>query len=670
MNCGGAAVLPSTSVVTEKSVVESSGMTYDDERLSARWKERRARFLGCIENTKLIAERTKQRQEYARKERLKKERAEMEKYRRRYLEAAMKQHMEQQAKSREMPSSSMIHSGLHHPQFPSAAQAYSGCIQQVHGCPTPFPTTYPSVSTCKPNVNFRLTMRKRPHDSNSEWTQYASMSVVNDPHCVYPGKGSQVFQNGINSIQMANPPHYFNMVPKQIPYAETSYNEARDVKKMISVTVLVLQSDKTIDQSISQHMCNVPEHNEAEQYDQTTFGDLMSPATSQAEQSFVSTITEEMNSLSAIPEVAESHVKDLMDEIKPGNSLDDLGGNCLDGVLTSHCDEEDLVTEKNIGSQVQSLSAATISPMSVSGHTPINAVSPPTHLSASTRCSANTFYESHSTAVTPQQNAITSPADQSHLIQMGSPLAAAVTPLQMMRPENSSMCTSSAGDNQGVAPNASISCVPLASPQPNCISNYSANMNGNLMYSNQAVAAVQPVVSIPPSVQSHQHEHIQHHSFSHFQSYQSNSCHQQQQQQLLHLFNNGYHMSTRNVPLPQLNNTRTYNGIDYSRFGQYYNQHNHHTEKQPIIFPRLPSQSVLNYSTEQYDAYSMKYPNVGMSCHMHMNQTNMDAHHTYQCKFHKVQGPSPYQIPCQRHPYYGSDMLPAAQNASYPMNQF
>lgn len=58
-------------------------MTYTDERLSARWKERRARFLGCIENTKLIAERTKQRQESARIERLKKERAEMEKYRQR-----------------------------------------------------------------------------------------------------------------------------------------------------------------------------------------------------------------------------------------------------------------------------------------------------------------------------------------------------------------------------------------------------------------------------------------------------------------------------------------------------------------------------------------------------------------------------------------------------------
>lgn len=61
-------------------------MTYADERFSARWKERRARFLGCIENTKLIAERTKQRQENARIERLKKERAEMEKYRRRLFD--------------------------------------------------------------------------------------------------------------------------------------------------------------------------------------------------------------------------------------------------------------------------------------------------------------------------------------------------------------------------------------------------------------------------------------------------------------------------------------------------------------------------------------------------------------------------------------------------------
>lgn len=60
-------------------------MTCDDERLSARWEERRARFLGCIENTKMIAKRTKLRQEVARQELVKRERAEMEKYRRRWF---------------------------------------------------------------------------------------------------------------------------------------------------------------------------------------------------------------------------------------------------------------------------------------------------------------------------------------------------------------------------------------------------------------------------------------------------------------------------------------------------------------------------------------------------------------------------------------------------------
>lgn len=62
-----------------------NGMTHADERFSARWKERCARFLGCIESAKLIAGRTKQRQEKAQIERLKKERAEMEKYRQRFL---------------------------------------------------------------------------------------------------------------------------------------------------------------------------------------------------------------------------------------------------------------------------------------------------------------------------------------------------------------------------------------------------------------------------------------------------------------------------------------------------------------------------------------------------------------------------------------------------------
>ncbi|VDN25319.1 unnamed protein product [Gongylonema pulchrum] len=84
MNSGGiATALSATAFPIVESRVESNVMTCGDERMSERWKERRARFLGCIENTKLIAERTKKRQQNARRERLVKERAEMEKYRRR-----------------------------------------------------------------------------------------------------------------------------------------------------------------------------------------------------------------------------------------------------------------------------------------------------------------------------------------------------------------------------------------------------------------------------------------------------------------------------------------------------------------------------------------------------------------------------------------------------------
>lgn len=47
--------------------------------------------------------------------------------------------------------------------------------------------------------------------------------------------------------------------------------------------------------------------------------------------------------------------------------------------------------------------------MSATCGTPNSALSP-AHLSASARCSTNSFYDSHSTTtVTPQQSAITSP---------------------------------------------------------------------------------------------------------------------------------------------------------------------------------------------------------------------------------------------------------------------
>lgn len=59
-------------------------MTYEDERLTERYKERRARFFGSIENAKAIAERAKVRQEAARAKQVEKERIEMEKCRKRY----------------------------------------------------------------------------------------------------------------------------------------------------------------------------------------------------------------------------------------------------------------------------------------------------------------------------------------------------------------------------------------------------------------------------------------------------------------------------------------------------------------------------------------------------------------------------------------------------------
>lgn len=63
--------------------------------------------------------------------------------------------------------------------------------------------------------------------------------------------------------------------------------------------------------------CTVPELEKAEQYDQIRLGSSILPTTSQTHETEASTIPEEMSNLSAMPELAESHVKDLMDQIGP-----------------------------------------------------------------------------------------------------------------------------------------------------------------------------------------------------------------------------------------------------------------------------------------------------------------------------------------------------------------
>lgn len=68
---------------------------------------------------------------------------------------------------------------------------------------------------------------------------------------------------------------------------------------------------------IHQMNCIVPELERAEQYDQARLGSSILPTTSQAHETGASTIPEEMSNLSAMPELAESHVKDLMDQIGP-----------------------------------------------------------------------------------------------------------------------------------------------------------------------------------------------------------------------------------------------------------------------------------------------------------------------------------------------------------------
>ncbi|KAK6101361.1 hypothetical protein QQG55_4285 [Brugia pahangi] len=642
MNSGGlAAVLPSTSVVEEESAVTPNDMTYVDERFSARWKERRARFLGCIENTKLIAERTKQRQENARIERLKKERTEMEKYRRRYLEAAMKQYMEQQAKPREAPAS-ITH---HHPQLLSSSQSYSGCMQVLRTAP-PFASSYPSMSTSKPNI------RKRPFEGNSGWTQYTHMAILSDQRNIYHGKEPEIFQNSA-AMQTNNSLKYSTMISKQVPYCPTtSYSDRRDC-------------NKSMDKETHQMNSIVSELERAEQYDQTRLGSSILPTTSQAHEAEVSTIPEEMSNLSTMPELAESHVKDLMDQIGPSNSLDDLGGNCLEGVLVNRCDEQPstLATETE-KLKVQSASSSIVSPMSATCGTP-NSVPSPAHLSSSARCSTNSFYDSHSAAVTPQQNALTPPCDQPQRNPVASVLAVPAAPAAMVVQDNPLLCTRNASSSNSTSSVGSTNAMPLTSLVGN------NNVNGSSSSAYTSAAAIPSAVIAsgqrlhqPPQQQQHHHHQQQHyhHQLAHFQHY-DHSRHQQQQQ-LLNLFNNGCHMSTNSAQLSHMNNTRMCNGIEYPKFGYCYNQYS--SPNKSSIFPRFPSHTFIECSTPQhYDVYSNKYPNNGMSYYVQQPEANVQQQ-AYQFEV-------PLFQPTYHHNHYhgnGNDPVTVTPNPVYPMNHF
>lgn len=625
MNIGGvAAVLPSTSVaVEETSKAVQSTMTCEDERMSARWKERRARFLGCIENTKLIAERTKVRQENARRERLKKERAEMEKYRRRYLETAMKQYMEQQAKTREV-ATSIPHSHAHqHSQLLPPTQGYPN-FMQTSCVASPLMSSHPSVPACRPNG------RKRPFENSAVgWSPYTQMAAMCDPRNMYPRKEAPVFPNNLPPLQSTNAAvTYPNMMP--MPYCPTRSNDSSNGPDLNNL-------DQATNKQGGMPHANgiVPEVGRAQHYDQTRLGIPMIPTTSQAQVETsaaapATCIPEEINNLSTMPELAESHMRNLMDQFGPGNPLDDLGGNCLEGILASRFDEQPSTgtVETDGFNAMQSASNSVVSPMSASSRTP-NSNSSPANISASARCSTNSYCESHSAAVTPQQS-IATPCDQQQQIAMNpSTLSVAAGSMVQQHPL---LCAST-----GSSSTSSSSCgtVPSASAVAG-----EHNGSGSCVYSGMTPMSgpVQQVPYMPP-----QH-HLQQ---------------QQHQHQQLNSFSSGCQMSANSAAFPHLDSARLYNANEYARFGQCYMYDD--CNNKSSIFPRFPPQSLIRYPTpQQYGAYpaTMKCPhNNGMAYYPQPQMTMQQQ---------------AYQLPSFESTYHHHHECEPAfgQNSVYPVNHF
>ncbi|VDN39260.1 unnamed protein product [Gongylonema pulchrum] len=144
---------------------------------------------------------------------------------------------------------------------------------------------------------------------------------------------------------------------------------------------------------------------QSQQYDQARLGTSMLPTTSQAQPNppppppVVSSAAEEISSLSTMPELTESHVKDLMDELGPGKPLDDLGGDCLEELLDTGPEKQpttEIAEANGAQNSVQSTCNSIVSPMSMNCCTS-NSSASSVHQPASARCSANnSVYDSNS----------------------------------------------------------------------------------------------------------------------------------------------------------------------------------------------------------------------------------------------------------------------------------
>uniref|UniRef100_A0A0M3HU55 MamL-1 domain-containing protein n=1 Tax=Ascaris lumbricoides TaxID=6252 RepID=A0A0M3HU55_ASCLU len=429
MNAGGlATVQPITQTPLAERSSQQVKMTCDGETLSAASLELRARFAGSLEKMKVVAERAKQRQDAARPALIKREREDQQKYHRRYMESAMKQHAEQQAKSREVNGSVM------HPIMNSNQRT----SMMPHGYTrfAPAPGAAVALLTNTPtSTATRAHNRKRQFEQMQSWSQQASLC---SPMGVLPPAThmQRAFSTPHIHAELTSSSEMISQQQQShrgVVYPESSMSipcQSMDISASSSPSACPLQS-LSMDRSSSA--------TDIKPIIGRCSSDSLPPSTITSPEGIG-----EVQNETAIPELADSQMKNLMDQFGPGNPLSDLGDGCLDGVLAAHSehDEQPSTSTQSVPSEITHSpmnhsiasvnSNSIVSPSSLGSGTPNGAVAP-TSIQSAVRDISNSVCNARADPSTSMHNISSNGAATE--VFCGEPLGA---PLDSSTPSTSS----------------------------------------------------------------------------------------------------------------------------------------------------------------------------------------------------------------------------------------
>lgn len=452
MKAGGVATAQPLCQNSVSSTTLNSVMTCEEEALK-RQRPKKDYIQTSVESTKQRVEEYKHFHDAARIQLMQLEREDMEKMRRRYLEEEIKKHAEQQAKHRDV-TTSMSQMGMMHSQPLPVGQF------------APAPGAYNMMPVASVNAPGRqVNIRKRPYnDGTQNWMQQP-MGMCR------PMNGISGNMNPVNGTVHPSFPQQMPAMPMQTKMEMRPPSSAECMLPTGRQYGAVMPSD-------------IPS---------TSAGCMptMPPC--------ISTIEGARCNAPAMIDLGDSQMRNFMDQIRPGNTLNDLGDGCLDDILngpgenlqqpsTSTVDDLDLKMESPASRNVASLkmespasrtSNSIVSPVSLTAHTPLEG--PPS--TASNSMSRNNSMSSEKAESVASRRPSPDPGLQNTIY--GNPLGAPLSSSTPSSSSPSSCCFSQTPSTSGFAPAAGVpnsvrpTCANITNlPNPACtnqVSMMSAN---------------------------------------------------------------------------------------------------------------------------------------------------------------------------------------------------